>query len=350
MEFDIPPLEELEVPPLSEEAMERARERQAQLTKPPGSLGRLEEYSVRIAGMTGDPVPRIDDAVVVTMAADHGVVEEGVSAFPQSVTAAMVENFARGGAAVNALAGNADAENLIVDVGVTEPYDDGGVVVRKPVAKGTENFAEGPAMTREQAIEAIEVGRRAVAAHAPDADVIGLGDMGIGNTTASAAVTAAITGAEPADVTGRGTGIDDEALDRKVEVIRNALDLHDPDPDDGVDVLRTVGGFELAGLAGVALEAASREIPVVVDGFITGAAALAAWAVDDRVSRYLLPSHRSVEDGHDVQHEALGLDPLFDFDMRLGEGTGAALAISVYRGACATLREMATFEEAGIGI
>lgn len=339
---------ELDIPPLDEDAMERARARHEQLTKPPGSLGRLEEFSVQIAGMTGDPTPSIESSVVVTMAGDHGVVEEGVSAFPQSVTAAMVENFARGGAAVNALARTAGAENLIVDVGVAGEYDGGGAVLEERVAAGTENFARGPAMTREEAIRAIEVGRRVVAEHAPGVDAIGLGDMGIGNTTASAAVTAAITGADPADVTGRGTGIDDEALERKVAVIRKALDTHDPDPEDGVDVLRTVGGFELAGLAGVALEAASRRIPVVVDGFITGAAALAAWAIDGRVSRYLLPSHRSVEDGHDAQHEALGLEPLFDFDMRLGEGTGAALAIGVYRGACATLREMATFEEAGI--
>ena len=340
MEFDIPPLDE--------SAMDSARKRQDQLTKPPGSLGRLEELSVRIAGMVGEPTPTVESPVVVTMAADHGVVEEGVSAFPQSVTAAMVENFAHDGAGVNALARTAGAENLIVDVGVAGDYDGNGRVIRKPVAAGTANFAEGPAMSREEAIEAIEAGRSVVAEHAADADLIALGDMGIGNTTASAAVTAAITGVDPADVTGRGSGIDDEGLDRKVAVIRQALADRDPDPEDGIDVLRAVGGFELAGLAGVALEASSRRIPVVVDGFITGAAALSAWTIDERVSRYLLPSHRSVEDGHDVQHDALGLEPLFDFDMRLGEGTGAAVAIGIYRGACTALREMATFEEAGI--
>ncbi|MEF8779504.1 MAG: nicotinate-nucleotide--dimethylbenzimidazole phosphoribosyltransferase [Haloferacaceae archaeon] len=339
---------EVDVPPLDETAMDRARDRQRRLTKPPGSLGRLEELSVRIAGMVGDSAPSLASPVVVTMAGDHGVVAEGVSAFPASVTAAMVENIARGGAAVDALARSGDVENLVVDVGVAGEYDHAEDVVREPVAAGTANFAEEPAMTREEAIEAIEVGRRVVADRVPHADVIGLGDMGIGNTTASAAVTAAITGVSPEEVTGRGTGVGDDALARKVAVVREALEARDPDPDDGIDVLRTVGGFELAGLAGVSLEAASRRIPVVVDGFVTGAAALAAAAIDDRVSRYLLPSHRSVEDGHDVQLEALGLSPLFDLEMRLGEGTGAVLAMSVYRGACATLREMATFEEAGI--
>lgn len=340
MEFDIPPLDE--------DAMASAEQRHDRLTKPPGSLGRLEELSVQIAGMTGDPTPSIDTPVVVTMAADHGVVEEGVSAFPQSVTAAMVENFANDGAGVNALASVSGAENLIVDVGVAGEYDDGGRVLRTPVKEGTANLADEPAMSREEAIEAIEVGRNVIAEHAGEADMIALGDMGIANTTASAAVTAAITGTDPATVTDRGSGIDDETLERKVAVIREAIATHDPDPSDGIDVLRTVGGLELAGLAGVTLAAASREIPVVVDGFITGAAALAAVAIDDRARRYLLPSHQSVENGHDVQHEALGIEPLFDFDMRLGEGTGAAIAIGIYRGACTALREMATFEEAGI--
>ena len=340
---------DLAIPPLEASAMEQARERQQNLTKPPGSLGRLETFSVEIAGMTGEPTPTLDEAVVATVAGDHGVVEEGVSAFPQDVTAQMVANFAHGGAGVNALANTVGARNLIVDAGIAAPEYPGieNVVVDK-VAPGTDNIADGPAMTREQAVAAVEVGRRAVAEHAPEADIIGLGDMGIGNTTPSAAVTAAITGEAPEAVTDHGTGIDEETYEHKVQVVEQALAADAPDPEDGLDVLRSVGGFEIGALAGIALEAASRRIPVVVDGFITGAGALVAAQIDPAVTDYLLPSHSSVESGHAIQHDALGLDPLFDLDLRLGEGTGAALGIAVYQGAAATLREMATFEEAGV--
>ena len=337
------------IPPLSEDAMERADARQQQLTKPPGSLGRLEDLATRIAGMTGEATPELDAPVIVTMAGDHGVVEEGISAFPKEVTTQMVANMAMGGAAVNTLATVSGAKNLIVDVGVEDDgYPDDGTVIKLPVGPGTKNFAEEPAMTREQAEAAIETGRKVVREHAADADIIALGDMGIGNTTPSAAVTASITGADVESVTGRGTGIDDEGLGRKISVIEDALDRHDPDPEDGLDVLRTVGGFEIGGLAGVALEAASQRTPVVIDGFITGAAALIAAAIDEQVTEYLLPSHCSVESGHAVQYDWLGLETLFDLEMRLGEGTGAALAIPMYQGACTSLREMATFEEAGV--
>ncbi|MFB6086745.1 MAG: nicotinate-nucleotide--dimethylbenzimidazole phosphoribosyltransferase, partial [Halodesulfurarchaeum sp.] len=269
--------------------------------------------------------------------------------FPQEVTAQMVANFAHGGSAVNALADTVGAANLIVDAGVARTeYPGRDRVVVDRVAPGTDNIAEGPAMTEAQAREAIEAGRTALREQAPEADVVGLGDMGIGNTTPSAAITAAITGEDPAAVTGRGTGIDDAAYEHKIEVVERALAADAPDPEDGLDVLRSVGGFEIGALAGVALEAASRRVPVVVDGFITGSAALVAAGIDERVTDYLLPSHDSVESGHEVQYDELGLDPLFDLEMRLGEGTGAALAIGVYRGACATLREMATFEEAGV--
>ena len=337
-----------DIPPLDEEAMERARARQQRLTKPPGSLGRLEDLSVRIAGMTGQETPELSTSVIVTMAGDHGVVEEGVSAFPQEVTAQMVANMANGGAAVNTLATISDAENLLVDIGVADEYPESGSVVVEKVGRGTRNFADEPAMEGEQAREAVAVGRKVVRDHAAEADLVALGEMGIGNTTPSAAVTAAITGADVEAVTGRGTGIDDDGLERKIAVIRRALETHDPDPSDGIDVLRTVGGYEIGGLAGVALEAASRRTPVIVDGFISGAAALVASAIDEQVTEYLLPSHCSVESGHEVQYEALGLEPLFDFEMRLGEGTGAALSIPIYQGACTSLREMATFEEAGV--
>ncbi len=340
---------DIEIPPLDEVAMTRAQERQQNLTKPPGSLGRLEDVAVRIAGMTGQETPTLADPVIATVAGDHGVVTEGVSAFPQDVTAQMVANFAHGGAAVNALANTVNAKNLIVDVGVAaEDYPGIESVVVKKVSSGTDNIATGPAMTETQASAAIEAGRDVVAEHAADADIIGLGDMGIGNTTPSAAITAAITGADPEMVTGRGTGIDDEALARKISIVEQALEADAPDPDDGLDVLRSVGGFEIGALAGIALEAASRQIPVVVDGFITGSGALVAASIDERVTDYLLPSHSSVESGHEVQYDELGLEALFDFEMRLGEGTGAALGISIYQGACSTLREMATFEEAGV--
>lgn len=337
------------IPALDEEAMATARARQQDLTKPPGSLGRLEDLSVQIAGMTGESTPRLGSPVIVTMAGDHGVAAEGVSAFPQAVTAQMVANFAHGGAAVNALAGTVDAENLIVDMGVAaDEYPGSDSVIRKRIGAGTDNIAAGPAMSREEAERAIQAGRDVVAEHAPDADVIGLGDMGIGNTTPSAAISAAITGADAEVVTGHGSGIDEEVFQQKVSVVRTALETNDPDPEDGIDVLRTVGGFEIGGLAGVALEAASRRIPVVIDGFITGAGALLASRIDERAVDYFLPSHSSVESGHAVQLEELGIDPLFDLEMRLGEGTGAALGIGVYKGACDTLREMATFEEAGV--
>ncbi|APE94899.1 nicotinate-nucleotide--dimethylbenzimidazole phosphoribosyltransferase [Halodesulfurarchaeum formicicum] len=340
---------EIGIPPLSETAMDQARKRQQNLTKPPGSLGRLETFSVEIAGITDEPTPELEEAVIATVAGDHGVVAEGVSAFPQDVTAQMVANFAHGGAGVNALANTVDARNLIVDAGVAAAEYPGmdSVVVDK-VGNGTDNIATGAAMSRADAEAAIEVGRSVVAEHAPEADIIGLGDMGIGNTTPSAAVTAAITGYPPEAVTDHGSGIDEETFERKVAVVERALENDAPDPEDGIDVLRSVGGFEIGALAGIALEGASRRTPIVVDGFITGAGALVAAQIEPAVTDYLLPSHSSVESGHSIQHEALRLDPLFDLDLRLGEGTGAALGIAVYKGACATLREMATFEEAGV--
>lgn len=340
---------DVDVPDLDESAMEAARDRQDRLTKPPGSLGRLEDLSVRIAGMIGEPTPELSSPVVLTIGADHGVAEEGVSAFPQEVTAQMVENFANDGAAVNALAGTVGAANLVVDMGVaTDEYADTAAVVDEKIRPGTDDIATGPAMSRDEAVGAITTGRTVVAEHAAGADLIALGEMGIGNTTPSAAITAALTDASVDAVTGRGSGIDDETLEHKRSVVRQALETTDPDPADGIDVLRSVGGFEIGGLAGVTLEAASRRTPVVVDGFIAGAAALVAATIEPDVTDYLLPSHSSVESGHAIQCDALELDPLFDLELRLGEGTGAALAIGIYQGACTTLREMATFEEAGV--
>ena len=334
------------IPPLDSDARKAAVERQRHLTKPPGSLGRLETLASDIAAMQSTAEPRADPAVVVTMAADHGVVADGVSAYPQSVTAAMVANFLDGGAAVSALCTAGGVENVVVDMGVTGDVPAGAVNHR--IAPGTKNMAKDPAMTREHALDAIAAGRSVVRTHAGDANLVGLGEMGIGNTTASAAITALLTDSAVDAVTGNGTGIDAETRANKVETIERAIAVNSPDASNPIDVLRCVGGFEIAGLVGVTLEAASRRTPVVVDGFNAGAAALLAVEIEPRVADYLLGSHESVEPGHDVQLDALGIDPLFDYEMRLGEGTGAALAVSVYRAACAAHTGMSTVVEAGL--
>jgi len=334
------------IPPLDDDARGTALDRQAELTKPPGSLGRLETMAAEIAAMQSTAEPTVDPAVVVTMAADHGVVGEGVSAYPQSITAAMVANFCDGGAAVSALCDAGEVENVIVDMGVAGPVPEG--VVDHRIADGTANIAAEPAMSRRQALTAIAAGRSVVAEHASGANLIGLGEMGIGNTTPSAAVTALLTDNPVDAVTGRGTGIDESTRAKKVAVIEQAIGTTSPDPTDPVDVLRSVGGFEIAGLVGVTLEAASRRMPVVVDGFIAGAAALVAAEIEPRVTDYLLGSHESVEPGHEAQLDTLALEPCFEYGMRLGEGTGAAVAVGVYRAACAAHNGMSTFAEAGL--
>jgi nicotinate-nucleotide--dimethylbenzimidazole phosphoribosyltransferase len=318
------------------------------LTKPPGSLGRLEELAVRLAAVTGRP-PRVTAPVIFTFAADHGVVTEGVSAYPQSVTAQMVENFLRGGAAVNVLARQVGARVVVADLGVAAPLGERSGLVSRPVGPGTRNMATGPAMTREQAVAALEVGAAlAEEAIAAGADVLGTGEMGIGNTTAASAITAAITGADPEIVTGRGTGLDDAARARKVEVIRRALAVNRPSASDGLDVLAKVGGFEIAGLTGVMLAAAARHVPVVVDGFIASAAALIAVTLAPATRHALFAAHRSAEPGHVHALAHLGLTPYLDLEMRLGEGTGAALFIPLARAAAAIYGEMATFKSAGV--
>jgi len=334
------------IPPLDEAARKAAQGRQQQLLKPPGSLGRLESMAVEIAAMQSTPTPSVDPAVMFTLAADHGVTAEGVSAYPSSVTAAMVEAVAEGDAAINALATANEITTHVVDMGV-----DGDVpsdVIDHHIADGTANMAVEPAMTATQARESIAAGRDLVANHAAEAGVVGLGDLGIGNTTASAAITAALTDTAVEEVTGHGTGIDEATRQQKIEIVEQALAVTDPDTDDPLDVLRCVGGFEIGGLVGVTLEAASRRIPVVVDGVITGAAALVAAEVDDRVRRYLLGSHVSTEPGHAVQLEHLGVEPCIEYEMGLGEGTGAAVAIGTYRAATRAHTEMATFADVGL--
>lgn len=334
---------------LDETAMAAARARQDMLTKPPGSLGRLEELSIQLAGITGKNIPTLKDKVIITMAGDHGVVAEGVSAFPQEVTPQMVLNFLHGGAAINVLARHVGARITIVDMGVAAEMEAHPALVVKKVALGTANITKGPAMTREQAEQALIAGVEVVEAEIQEGlDIVGTGDMGIGNTTPSAAIAAALTGIEPAKIAGRGTGVDDEGLRRKIAAIERALAVNKPNPKDGLDVLAKVGGFEIGGLAGVILGAAANRKPVMVDGFISTAAAMIAVTTAPAVRPYLISAHRSQEYGHSQMVEWLGLKPLVDLDFRLGEGTGAALGISFAEASCKILAEMATFAEAGV--
>ncbi len=337
------------IPELDVRAMHAASERQDILTKPLGSLGRLEHLSVQVAGIMGTPRPRVGRKVIITMAGDHGVVREGVSAYPQEVTPQMVHNFLRGGAAINVLVRHVGARVVIVDMGVATDLELHPNLVNKKVAKGTNNITRGPAMTREQAVLAILNGAAVVEAEiGKGLDILGTGDMGIGNTTPSAAIAAAITGRTPAEIVGRGTGVDDVGLARKIAAVQRALAVNRPERYDGLDVLSKVGGFEIGGIVGAILTAAAHRKPVVIDGFISTAAALIAVTLAPRVRPYLIAGHRSQEKGHRIMLEWLGLDPVLDLDLRLGEGTGAALAIGIVEAACKILDEMATFAEAGV--
>ena len=329
--------------------MEQARQRQAQLTKPPGSLGRLERLAIQIAGITARPRPRLPRKAIILTAADHGVAAEGVSAYPSTVTAQMVRNFSAGGAAINVLARQAGARVVVVDVGVSSDLPRELPIVHRKVAYGTANMLRGPAMTADQVTRALEVGAAVAEAEiARGLDLVGLGEMGIGNTTSASAIVATLTSQPVATVTGRGTGIDDAIWCHKVGVIERALEVNHPNPDDPMDVLAKIGGLEIAALVGVALRAAERQVPVVLDGFIATAAALIAAELSPNVRSYLIAAHRSAEPGHHVALQRLELEPLFTLDLRLGEGTGAALAMPVIDTALAILDEMATFDEAGV--
>jgi len=369
------------LPPVDAEAMARTRHRLNQLTKPRDSLGELERLAVRLAGMTGQEAPAFARKAVIVMAADHGVSARGVSAYPPEVTAQMVANFLAGGAAVNALARQAHADVIVVDVGCFrrctaghgpapggpaggpqagsaanafaaswEPGPSPRVrFSERRVRAGTEDMTQGPAMTREQAEQAWRAGAETVDELAREGvQLIALGDMGISNTTAASAVTAALTGLPPVDVTGRGTGLDPAGLARKIRTVEQALQVNDPDPQDALDVLGKVGGLELAALAGAAVAAAARRIPVVLDGFTVGAAALAATRVAPDLPHYLIAGHQSAEPGHGPVLRALGLRPLLHLDMRLGEASGAVLAFHLIDAATRVLTEMATFESAGV--
>jgi nicotinate-nucleotide--dimethylbenzimidazole phosphoribosyltransferase len=312
--------------------------------KPPGSLGRLEDLACRLAAIRGTAEPGRLDPVIVVCAADHGIAEEGVSAYPQDVTAHMLRAFAGGQAAICVLAREARARLVVADLGVREPVP--GVLDRR-IRAGTANAARGPAMTREEAERAIAAGMGLAddaVAESRAHPVVALGEMGIGNTTAASAVTACLLGAEPAVVCGRGTGVDDAGLERKVAAVRRALTVNRPSPSDPLGVLAAVGGLEIAALAGVVLGCTARRTPVLVDGFITAAAALVAVRLEPRCVGVLIASHRSPEPGHAVILEALELDPLLDLGLRLGEGSGAALALPLVAAALAILSDMATLE------
>ena len=349
------------IAPLDDAAIAAAGQHLDQLTKPSGSLGRLEELLITVAGITGRAAAPVARRHIVVMAGDHGVVSQGVSAYPSEVTPQMVANFMAGGAAINAFADACGAELTVVDVGVRLPIPDvpdalaggrshGGRLVRARVGNGTADMTAGPAMSRADAIRALAVGMDVVhdLRSAPGLDVLAVGEMGIGNTTSASAIVAALTG-EPADrVTGRGTGVDDATFARKVDAVARAVAINRPDPGDPIGVLAAVGGYEIAGLVGLILAAAAERVPVVLDGFITGAAALVAAALAQNVSQRLIASHQSPEPGHRIVLERLGLRPYLDLEMRLGEGTGAALLLGLLATASLGRDQMATFGQADV--
>jgi nicotinate-nucleotide--dimethylbenzimidazole phosphoribosyltransferase len=329
-----------------------ARAAQAALdgkTKPRRSLGRLEDLVCQLAAIRREPAPPPLSRAIVVLAADHGVADEGVSAYPAEVTAQMLLNFTRGGAAINVLARQVGARLLVADLGVRQPPPDAAGVRDLRIGPGTANLARGPAMTEAQARAALDAGVQLADELADDGvGLIGLGEMGIGNTTASSALCAALTGLPPEEVTGRGTGVDEPGLARKLDAIRRGLAVNRPDRSDPLGTLARLGGFEIAGLAGVAIGAAARRLGVVVDGFIASTAALVGVRLCPALRGYLLPSHRSVEPGHSAVLRELGLRPLLDLDCRLGEGTGAACAMALIDAALAISKDMATFASAGV--
>lgn len=333
---------------LDETAMRDAEHRIDRLTKPPGSLGRLEEIARQMAGITGELRPDLSGKAVIVMAGDHGVCAEGVSAFPAEVTPQMVLNFLNGGAAVNVLSRHVGAEVVCVDIGVNADLSHPNLIDRK-IRKGTDNIAAGPAMSLDEAVRSIRTGVEIVDdLAARGCRMFATGEMGIGNTTPSSALLAALTGMGIESVVGRGTGIGDEALRHKRDVIRRALDANRPNAENPLDTLAKVGGFEIAGLVGVILGAAANRCPVVIDGFISSVAALVASRIAPLSAGYMLPSHLSHELGHRLLMEHIGLRPILQMDMRLGEGTGAVMAFPIVEAAVKLMNEMATFESAGV--
>jgi nicotinate-nucleotide--dimethylbenzimidazole phosphoribosyltransferase len=330
---------------------DKATARLEQLTMPHWALGRLMDLAQDLAGMTRSLTPDFTRKTIVTMAGDHGVTAEGVSSFPSEVTVQMVHNFVNGGAGINALAALNNAKVVVVDMGVAGDLGDlvaGNKIVSKRIADGTANMAKGPAMTREQAIASIEAGISIALELGATTDIFGTGDMGIGNTTPSTAIVSTLTDAAVSELTGGGTGVEGEQLKHKMAVIETALKVNAPDAADGVDVLAKVGGFEIGGIAGLIIGAASLGKPVVVDGFISTAGALIAQAIVPACTDYVIAAHNSVEPGHKVMLAKLGKEALLDLNLRLGEGTGAALAMNLVDAAVAVLTKVATFDEAHV--
>lgn len=343
-----------QIQPIDQRAVQQAKERTEDLLMPRLALGRLHEISWQVAGILGQIPKALPRKVVMVGAGDHGVVEEGVSLFPQEVTRQMIASFINGWAAINVIARHVGARVVVVDFGVKGPVDPKWLEAKDrfypmKVREGTDNIARGPAMTREEAEEVILKGLEVFEREAERGlDMIATGDMGIGNTTASAALICALTGFDPDEVVGRGTGLDEEGVRRKAQVVRRALEVNRPDPKDPLDCLSKVGGLEIGGICGWIIGGARARVPVVIDGFISTAAALLAVALEPKVKDYLFAGHCSQEKGHRKALEFLGLRPLLDLEMRLGEGTGACLAFEIVEAGVKILAEMATFEEAGV--
>jgi len=342
------------IEPLDEKWIVKARERTGQLVMPTRALGRLHDISERLCGIQKTLKPKIDRKAVLIMAGDHGVVEEEVSAYPQEVTGAMVQTFLAGGAGINAISRHIGAEVQVIDMGIipdldVDSIDSGHGLLKRKVSHGTANLARGPAMTRQMAEKAIATGFELAAdLFQKGVEILGTGDMGIGNTTPSAAIGTVVTGKNPEQMVGRGTGIDDNRLIKKREVVTRGIQVNNPDPRDGLDVLSKVGGFEIGGIAGCVLAGAFYSRPVVIDGFISTAGALIAHILCPLVTEYIFAGHRSEETGHGLMLKYLGLEPILDLGMRLGEGTGGALAMGVMEGAVHVFNEVLTFEEAGV--
>jgi nicotinate-nucleotide--dimethylbenzimidazole phosphoribosyltransferase len=337
------------ITPPTQDWLDRAAARQLQLTKPPGSLGELETIANRLAAIRQTLSPSVSRQRIYVVAADHGVAAEGVSAYPREVTAQMVYNFLRGGAAINVMARHGGIEVNVVDAGVDADLDDAPGLIQAKVVRGTANFTRGPAMTRDEAIQSIEIGIGLARAAAADGiELLGIGEMGIGNTTAASAIAATLTGSAPEAVTGYGAGIDEAGLQRKIAAVKRSLEINRPDRADALDVLAKVGGAEIGVMAGVALGSAAERIPVVADGFISTSAAAIGCVFCPNLRDYLFIGHKSQERGHDSLIEFIGQRPLLDLRMRLGEGTGAALAMRIIEAAARLLGEMATFAEAGV--
>jgi nicotinate-nucleotide--dimethylbenzimidazole phosphoribosyltransferase len=348
------------IAPVKIEFAEKAQKRLDNLTKPQGSLGRLEEFAKRIVAITENTMPVLDKKVIFTFAGDHGVSEEGVSAFPKEVTKQMVFNFLNGGAGINVLARHAGAEVVVIDIGVdfdftnnppSPPFSKGGMggFVSKKVVSGTKNIRKGPAMTRHEAEQCIGVGIELAAGYAKKGyKIFATGEMGIANTTPSSAIASILTCNPVSEVTGKGTGIGEDALNNKIKVIEDAIAINKPDPSDPVDVLSKVGGAEIGGIAGLIIGAAVNRIPVVIDGFISTAGALIAYCLEPKIKDYMFAAHNSVEIGHKAMLDKMGLQPILDLNLRLGEGTGTTLAMLIIEAGLKIYKEMATFSEAGV--